>query len=104
MELPPVVLQSVGDTYNISAGFQTDWRLCGQQQTALKKQLLLWRALCFTGYFIHCGQNGLCGWSQEKEVPVVVTATRLGGATIVPYFTHHTATVHVTVLGFLQDL
>jgi len=41
MELPPVVLQSVGDTYNISAGFQTDWRLCGQQQTALKKQLLL---------------------------------------------------------------
>ena len=40
----------------------------------------------------------LCGWSQQKEVPVVVAATHLGGATIVPYLTHHTATVHVTVL------
>ena len=41
VELPPVVLQSVGDTDYVSAGFETDGRLCGQQKTALQKQLLL---------------------------------------------------------------
>ena len=37
-------------------------------------------------------------WSEEEEVSVVTAAVCLGRAAIVSYLTHHTATVHVTVL------
>ena len=37
-------------------------------------------------------------WSEEEEVSVVLAAVCLGRAAIVSYLTHHTATVHVTVL------
>ena len=40
-EKGPVVVQSVGDPHHLSAGVQTDGRLCGQQQFALKQQLVL---------------------------------------------------------------
>ena len=40
----------------------------------------------------------LSRWSEEEEVSVVTAAVCLGRAAIVSYLTHHTATVHVTVL------
>ena len=40
----------------------------------------------------------LSRWSEEEEVSVVTAAVCLGRAAIVPYLTHHTATIHVTVL------
>ena len=40
-EKGPVVVQSVGDPHHLGAGVQTDGRLCGQQQFALKQQLVL---------------------------------------------------------------
>ena len=39
--LPPVVLQSVGDAHHIRGGLQAEGRLCGHQEMALHKQLLL---------------------------------------------------------------